>query len=234
MIKMDSAFKYVNSSPINFGEIYNVQFLIHNEVLAGNGFSLVQPNLLVLACPDLEKLNITSRDFGTTYIGVEDQIGGNLYSWIHQSFGVLWQVNTFTNEIVIYSKTCEKLGMRFATLLKMEKEIAIKCVFEMVISFAFAEISWDMFIKDNFLCNYDGNLFEGQLGLQYIFRFSKLILNNKMETYEVFTKFTKMFGNSFQDLPLQKSQILNVELDNLFKYEYGKVPTRKRNKNRWY
>jgi hypothetical protein len=91
-----------------------------------------------------------------------------------------------------------------------------------------------MFIKDNFLCNYDGNLFEGQLGLQYIFRFSKLILNNKMETYEVFTKFTKMFGNSFQDLPLQKSQILNVELDNLFKYEYGKVPTRKRNKNRWY
>jgi hypothetical protein len=168
MIKMDSAFKYVNSSPINLSEIYNVQFLKHNEVLAGNGFNLVQPNLLVLDCPDLEKLNITSRDFGTPYINVEEEIGGNLYSWIHQSFGVLWQVNKDANEIEIYTKTIEKLGMRFATLLKMEKELAVKSVYEMLISFALAEISWDMFIKDNCFGNYDDNLCDGQLRMQYI------------------------------------------------------------------
>ena len=195
---MDRILNGVNYSSINFGEIYNVQFLKHNKVFAGHGFNLVQPNLLVLDCPDPEKLNITSRDFGTTYIGVEDQIGGNLYSWIHQSFGVLWQVNTFTNEIVIYSKTCEKLGMRFATLLKMEKELAIKSVYEMLISFALAEISWDMFIKDNCLGICDDNLCDGQLRLQYIFSFTKSILNNKMETYEVFTKFTKMFAKDVE------------------------------------
>jgi hypothetical protein len=84
--------------------------------------------------------------------------------------------------------------MRFATLLRMKKELAIKSVYEMLISFALAEISWDMFLKDKFLGTIKNKVFYEQLRLQYIFGFSKLILYNDLETYEVFIKFTKMFA----------------------------------------
>jgi hypothetical protein len=197
MITMDRILNGVNYSSINFGEIYNVQFLKHNKVLAGHGFNLVQPNLLVLDCPDLEKLNITSRDFGTPYIGIEDQIGGNLYSWIHQSFGVLWQVNTYTNEIVIYSKTCEKLGMRFATLLKMEREIAIHSVYKMSISLALLEIVWEKYYKNKLVSN--TTVRNGELKCEFIFGFSNRVFEKELDTLKVLERFVKMFRKDWND-----------------------------------
>ncbi len=181
----------------NFDETLSIIFLKLNEIVSEDTNKMMPPKLIVLHCPDIEKLNITSRDFATPYSNIEEQIAGNLYSWIHQSYSVLWQVNSEKNEIFIFNKTIQKLGLRFATLLKMQKETAIHSVYKMAISLALSEIVWEKYYKDNLVLNTTvGNC---ELKREFIFSFSNRIFEKELDTFKVLERFVKMFRKDWND-----------------------------------
>jgi len=181
----------------NLDETLGILFLELNEIVSENTIQIMQPKLIVLNCPNIEKLKITSRDFATPYSNIEEQIAGNLYSWIHQSYSVLWQVNSENNEILIFNKTIQKLGLRFATLLKMEKETAINSVFKMSISLALSEIIWEKNYKDKSVRNTKVRNWE--LKREFIFDFSNRIFEKELHTLKVLERFVKMFRKDWNE-----------------------------------
>jgi len=181
----------------NLDETLSILFLELNQILSENTNQMMQPKLIILDCPDIEKLNITSRDFATPYSNIEELIAGNLYSWIHQSYSVLWQVDSEKNEIFIINKTIQKLGLRLATLLKMEKEIATHNLFKMAISLASAEIAWEKYYKDNLVLN--TTVRNCELKREFIFGFSNRVFEKELDTLKVLERFVKMFRKDWND-----------------------------------
>jgi hypothetical protein len=181
----------------NFDETLSISFLKLNEIVSENTNQMMQPKLIFLDCPDIEKLKITSRDFANPYSNIEEQIAGNLYSWIHQSYSVLWQVNSENNEILIFNKTIQKLGLRFATLLKMQKEAAIYSVYNMAISLALSEIVWKKYYKDNLVLN--TTVRNCELKREFIFGFSNRFFEKEIDTLKVLERFVKMFRKDWND-----------------------------------
>jgi hypothetical protein len=163
------------------------------EVLLERGIKLDQPTLVFQEFPLLEKNAIISRDFNTPYINNEDQIGGNLYSWIHQSYSVLWETEADKNEITIYTKTIEKLGLRYATLLKMDKSAAIKSVSNLSIAYALGELCWKKHFEDK--CEVDTSIDDNnkKLKKEFVFGLAKLNLVDDENTTKVLYRFLKMF-----------------------------------------
>jgi hypothetical protein len=182
----------------NLDETLSILFLELNQILSENTNQMMQPKLIILDCPDIEKLNITSRDFATPYSNIEEQIAGNLYSWIHQSYSVLWQVNSEKNEIFIFNKTIQKLGLRFATLLKMQKETAIHSVYKMSISLALSEIVWGKYYKDKLVLN--NTVRNCELKREFIFGFSNSVFEKELHTLKVLERFVKMFRKDWNKL----------------------------------
>ena len=99
---------------------------------------------------ELSKTNkpcINSRQFASPDKNIEEEIAGNLYSWINQSYSVLWQIDKEKNEIIIFNNTTQKLAERFATLLKITKEDASSGVKEMVESLGLANLFMEKIIS---------------------------------------------------------------------------------------
>jgi hypothetical protein len=163
------------------------------EVLLERGIKLEQPTLVLQEFPLLEKNAIISRDFNTPYINNEDQIGGNLYSWIHQSYSVLWETDAYKNEITIYTKTNEKLGLRYATLLKMDKSAAITSVSNLSIACALGDLCRKQYFEGK--CEVDSSFDNNnkKLKKEFVFGLAKLTLANDENATKVLYRFLKMF-----------------------------------------
>jgi hypothetical protein len=168
-------------------------FNLANEILFERGIKLEQPTVVLQEFPLLEKNGVTSRDFNTPYINNEDQIGGNLYSWIHQSYSVLWETDADKNEITLYTKTNEKLGLRYATLLKMDKSAAITSVSNLSIAYALGELCWKKHFEDK--CEVDTSIDDNnkKLKKEFVFGLAKLTLANDENATKVLYRFLKMF-----------------------------------------
>jgi hypothetical protein len=189
---------------LNLENTFDIIFQNFSKLMTEK-FKINKPTVVFINCPNLEKHNIQSRDFKSEYFNEEDKIGGNLYSWIHQSYSVLWEVNKETNEIVIYSKTIEKLGLRYATVLKMEKTIACCAVIKLIMYFALAEDSLKLLCDDEIIDNSENKIFNNNLKYQYIFSLSKLALYKDIETHEVYQRFTKMFAKDVELFKLHEN-----------------------------
>ncbi len=102
--------------------------------------SLIQNYGFVINKPSIEYFpnslqmltGITSRDFGHPYVDMQDMICGNLYLWLQQSYDVIWKIEESNGKVVIYQNTTDKLGERFATLLRISKEEGKTAIHEMV------------------------------------------------------------------------------------------------------
>lgn len=189
---------------VNLKNTFDRVFQNFSKLMTEN-FKIHKPTVVFINCPNLEKHNIQSRDFKSQYFNEEDKIGGNLYSWIHQSYSVLWEVNKETNEIVIYSKTIEKLGFRYATVLKMEKMISCCAVLKLIMYFSLAEISLKLFSNNIIINNLESDVLDNNLKNQYIFSLSKLALYKDIETHEVYLRFTKMFAKDVELFKLNEN-----------------------------
>jgi hypothetical protein len=95
---------------------------------------------------------ISSRDFGHPYENMDEQIAGNLYLWIQQNYSVLWQVDEVNNKFVIHTNTTEKLGERFAKLLRMSNEDGKSATAQMVNALATAN-----YLAEKVVFNMEGN-----------------------------------------------------------------------------
>ena len=166
------------------------------EVLLEREIKLEQPTLVLQEFPLLEKNGIKSREFNTPYINKEDQIGGNLYSWIHQSYSVLWETDANKNEITLYTKTNEKLGLRYATLLKMDKSAAITSISNLSIACALGHICWNQYFEDKFMEDSAIHSNTESIKKEFFFGLAKLILVADENHLLIFNKFNKMFGKN--------------------------------------
>ncbi len=182
---------------VNLENTFDIVFQNFSKLMSEK-FKLHKPTVVFINCPNLEKHNIQSRDFKSEYFNEEDKIGGNLYSWIHQSYTVLWEVDKKTNEIFMYTKTIEKLGLRFATLLKMEKTKACDAIFKLIMYFASADFSLKLLNNDVIMNNMESEVVNNNFKNQYIFSLSKLALYKDIETLEVYLRFTKMFAKDVE------------------------------------
>lgn len=146
-----------------------------------------------LSCENKPK--ITSRDFGMPYQDFQDEIGGNLYSWLQQSYKVLWQINETTNEIVIFENTNQMLAERFATLLKVTKIDAKEGVWAMVKSLSLANL-----YIEKVIFKFDGNSplkqqNENLHGLLKLFMF--WLASNDLSESEINLKCLNLFISKF-------------------------------------
>ena len=166
------------------------RFIQTNEDLG----KLIEPSFRLAVFPDLEKNKIISRDFKTEYLDERDQVGGNLYKWIHQSFSVLFEVDKENMEIVLFSSTINMLGGRFATLLKIEKKVAIKSVSEMIIYLGLEEINWELCFKANAIHNSKNEIINNQFRLKKMDNLRMSELFKDSVNSKVFNRFVKMFA----------------------------------------
>jgi hypothetical protein len=196
---MDDFFK----NNVNLENTFDIVFQNFSKLMTEK-FKINKPTVVFINCPNLEKHNIQSRDFKSQYFNEEDKIGGNLYSWIHQSYRVLWEIDKETNAIVIYTKTIEKLGLRFATVLKMEKKISCCAALKLIMYLSLAEFSLKLLSSDIIINNLESDVLDNNLKNQYIFSLSKLALYKDIETLEVYQRFTKMFAKDVELFKLKE------------------------------
>ena len=157
------------------------------EMIKFQNSCLPTPSIVFNDYPDLIKHHITLREFKNGYLNKDEEVAGNLYSWIHQSFSVLWEVNEESNEIIIIRKTNEKLGIRFATLIKIDKDLAIQEVFRLSASLALLELIW--------LSNNDNNMIANTLGLKRVFLFNNShgVIESNLDRVKIFNTFKRLF-----------------------------------------
>jgi hypothetical protein len=103
-----------------------------HSLIQNQGFALKKARIEQLhLSPELPQ-GITSRDFGHPYEDIQDMVGGNLYLWLQQSYDVLWRIDEENGKVIIYQNTTDKLGERFATLLRISKDEGKTAIHEMV------------------------------------------------------------------------------------------------------
>jgi hypothetical protein len=95
---------------------------------------------------------ISSRDFGNPYQDMQEQIAGNLYLWLQQTNSILWRVDETSPKVIIFENTTDKLGERFATLLKVSREEGKSAVLEMVKALALSH-----YIIEHVIFKIEGN-----------------------------------------------------------------------------
>ncbi len=140
--------------------------------------------------------DITSRDFGHPYEDMQDMICGNLYLWLQQSYNVLWQVDDVNGKVIIYTNTTEKLGERFATLLKISKEEGKLATHEMVKTLALSN-----YILENVVFKIEGNWLMKNRNPQlsgllkhFLFWMATLELNENENAQKCLAVFLKKFA----------------------------------------
>jgi hypothetical protein len=122
------------------------------SMIQNHGFALKKPSIEYLPISFQMLTGITSRDFGHPYEEMQDMICGNLYLWLQQTYDVLWRIDEETGKVIIYQNTTDKLGERFATLLRISKEDGKTAIHEMVKSLA-----WSNYIIEQVVFKIEGN-----------------------------------------------------------------------------
>jgi len=159
------------------------------ELMHSKSTEYKAPSIVYADYPDLDKYQIKSRDFKSGYLNDEEKVAGNLYSWIHQSYSVLYEIDEGKNEIILITKTIEKLGQRFATLIKIEKETAIKEVFALTVMLALFQLIWRYNNVNNLIMN---NL---KSKTELIFASTHNVHELNLNKVNIFNTFKRMFGN---------------------------------------
>ena len=116
------------------------------------GFDVTEPRLECHLLTANLLPGINSRDFGHPYEDMQDMICGNLYLWLQQSYSVLWEVNAEQHKVLLHDNTIDKLGERFATLLRMAKEDGKAATLQMVNALALAN-----YVAEKVVYNMEGN-----------------------------------------------------------------------------
>jgi hypothetical protein len=143
---------------------------------------------------------ISSRDFRHPYEDMQDMICGNLYFWLQQSYSVLWQVDEVNNKLVIHTNTTEKLGERFATLLRMSKGDGKSATVQMVNALATANYLAEKVVfnmEGNWLLKYRQSRLEGLLKL-FVFWLASIELANNESALSCLHVFIKKFAKDFE------------------------------------
>lgn len=140
--------------------------------------------------PDLKKCGVTSRFYRNGYENIDEEIAANLYSWLHQSFYILWDTDASKNEICIYSKTVIKLAERFATLLRKDKAESIHIWFELIKIIGMIELELKCSAKFSSLSK--------ERNENWILLSAQEICKNH-EGLIYLNRFVKMFGNHVHD-----------------------------------
>lgn len=141
--------------------------------------------------------DISSRDFGRPYEDMYDQICGNLYLWLRQSFHVLWQVDEASPQVTIFDNTTDKLGERFATLLRLPKEEGRASVLKMVQAMALSN-----YVIEHVVYKMSGNwsfkeanpILNGQLKY-FLFWLAQQELADHETAQKCLGRFMKMFAS---------------------------------------
>jgi hypothetical protein len=94
-----------------------------------SGFKINVPSVEFMPFSEEKMVGIHSRKFGSPYENINDQISGNLYLWLQQTYSVLWQIRD--ENVLIYANTVHALGERFGTLMKVPKIDGMAACFEM-------------------------------------------------------------------------------------------------------
>jgi hypothetical protein len=138
----------------------------------------------------------TSRDFGHPYESMEEQIAGNLYLWLQQSYSVLWEVNVEGNSVILYSNIIDKLGERFSTLLRLPKEVGKAATLEMVKAVALSNFIIEEFvfkIEGNWLLKYRNPSLNGLLK-HFVFWMALLELEDNENAQKCLALYMKKFA----------------------------------------
>lgn len=141
--------------------------------------------------------DISSRDFGRPYEDMYDQPSGNLYLWLRQSFHVLWLVDETSPKVTIYENTTDKLGERFATLLRLPKEEGRAAVMKMVQALALSN-----YLIEHVVYKMSGNwsfkeanpILNGQLKY-FLFWLAQQELDDHETAQKCMDRFMKMFAS---------------------------------------
>jgi len=86
--------------------------------------------------PDVQALEIHSRQFKQPCQSKHEELCGNLYHWLKQTRQVLWQYDKKANRVTLYTATIVKLGERFATMERIPKSSGASLMMELVIELA--------------------------------------------------------------------------------------------------
>jgi hypothetical protein len=136
--------------------------------------------------PDTTKCGVKSRSYPNGYANFEEEIAGNLYAWLHQSYHVLWDVDPIRNEICIYGSTVKKLGNRFATLLQKDKTVSVQLCFQVVQLLSHIELNLQK--KTNYPL-----LSKNQIEHWILSQAQAILKNHEGQIY--LNQFIKMFGH---------------------------------------
>lgn len=122
------------------------------SLLESIGFGVKPPEIEHQLLTTQMLTSINSRDFGHPYEDMQAMICGNLYLWLQQSYSVLWEIEESSGKVIIYQNTTDKLGERFATLLRISKDEGKTAIHEMV-----KALSWSNYIIEHVVFKIEGN-----------------------------------------------------------------------------
>lgn len=165
-------------------------------LIESKGFIVNEPTFENSLLTPFILTGFTSRDFGMPYESIEEQIAGNLYLWLQQSYSVLWEVNAEQHQVLLYDNTIDKLGERFATLLRLSKESGESATWDMVKALALANyiIESVVFkIEGNWLLKYRNPWLNGLLK-HFMFWLALQELDGNENAQKCLTVFMKKFS----------------------------------------
>lgn len=149
---------------------------------------------------------ITSRDYGHPYEDIQDMICGNLYLWLQQTYNVLWKIDENNGKVIIYQNTTDKLGERFATLLRISKDEGKNAIHEMVKALALSHYIIEHVVfkmEGNWLLKNRNPQLKGLLK-HFMFWLALLELNENENAFKGLAIFMKKFAKDV-DLEVLKS-----------------------------
>jgi|GEM_PF-3398729 len=173
-------------------------------LLESIGFGVKPPEIEHQLLTTQMLTSINSRDFGHPYEDMQAMICGNLYLWLQQTYNILWQVNEDKDKVIIYTNTTEKLGERFATLLRMSKEDGKAATLQMVSALALANYTAEKVVfnmEGNWLMKYRQTKLNGLLKL-FVFCLASIELADNERALSCLSVFIKKFA---KDIDLQST-----------------------------
>jgi hypothetical protein len=194
-----------------------------HSLIKNQGFEIREPSFCSSHISEEILKEITSRDFGHPYEDIQDMICGNLYLWLQQSYDVLWRIEENNGKVIIYQNTSDKLGERFATLLRISKEEGKTAIHEMVKALALSHYLIEHVVfkmKVNWLLKNRNPQLKGLLKY-FMFWLATFELSEKENVLKGLSIFMKKFAKDV-DLEVLKSystdEILQAFIKCFFHY----------------
>lgn len=176
------------------------------SLIQNYGFALKMPSIEYFPISLQMLTGITSRDFGHPYEDIQDMICGNLYLWLQQTYDVLWKIEDNIGKVIIYQNTTDKLGERFATLLRISKDEGKTAIHEMVKALALSHYIIEHVVfkmEGNWLLKYRNPQLKGLLK-HFMFWLASFELNENENALKGLAIFMKKFAKDV-DLEVLKT-----------------------------